>query len=328
MACRRRVLGGRAPGGPVRRGAGRPQALRLSGTPLVAQAIALRGVIGVAAVLGATAAAVALLRPGGSRRVAYRRRAVVAAGWCLVVAAGQVVVLSSRGVDGLFGSPVPPAAADQLVVLALNTQGTVSGSALARFVAEREADVVALPETTLATAEAAAALLDGHYRALAATGTGGANPSTAALVAVELGRYRVVATALPSTFTATGDGPPLTIVHTRAPVDPDLTWWSQSTRAAVGACATHPGGIVAGDFNATLDHPAFAALSGCVDAASVAGVGGVGTWPSALPRVLGTPIDHVLVDPELWQVRRAAVLDPPAGTDHRALEVVLGPASS
>jgi len=85
-----------------------------------------------------------------------------------------------------------------------------------------------------------------------------------------------------------------------------------------------PGGdplvILAGDFNATLDHAQFRRLLrlGYVDAASQAGNGLIPTWgpePSGRPALL--TVDHVLVDP------RCAVLGTSAhgvsGSDHRAL---------
>ena len=273
---------------------------------------------------------VVLRRAGDSERF---RSAGGAAGWvavwCVAVAVTQVGVLTARGTTGMIGADPPPAPADRVVVLVLNTRGEVSAADLAAFVAERGADVVSLPETTRATAAKAAELLAGqgrHYQVLAEVLSGGTNPSTAALVAQDLGSYAVTAHGTAASFVATGTGPPLTIVHTRAPVDPDLRWWAATTRAAVESCTGHPGGIVAGDFNATLDHPAFDHLDGCVDAAAASGSAAVGTWPVAAPRALGTPIDHVLVDPTVWTVQRAAVLDPPPGTDHRAVEAVLTPA--
>jgi endonuclease/exonuclease/phosphatase (EEP) superfamily protein YafD len=218
-----------------------------------------------------------------------------------------------------------------MVVLVLNTHGTVSAADIAALVASRGADVVSLPETSATTAEQASELLADQgldYQVLAEVLSGGGNPSTAALVSTSTGRYRITDSGPAATFVATGTGPPLIVVHTRAPVNTDLSGWAASTRAAVSSCAGHPGGIVAGDFNATLDHPAFASLDGCVDAAAVAGSAGVATWPSAAPRMIGAPIDHVLVDPARWTVLRTTVLDPPPGTDHRVVEAVLVPAGS
>ena len=78
--------------------------------------------------------------------------------------------------------------------------------------------------------------------------------------------------------------------------------------------------ILAGDFNATLDHAQFRRLlrSGYLDAASQAGHGLSPTWgprPGRSPTLLA--IDHILID------RRCAVLTVSAhrltGSDHRAL---------
>jgi endonuclease/exonuclease/phosphatase (EEP) superfamily protein YafD len=78
--------------------------------------------------------------------------------------------------------------------------------------------------------------------------------------------------------------------------------------------------ILAGDFNATLDHAQFRRLlrSGYADAASQAGHGLSATWgPRSGRRPTLLAIDHVLID------RRCAVLATSAhwlaGTDHRAL---------
>ncbi len=81
--------------------------------------------------------------------------------------------------------------------------------------------------------------------------------------------------------------------------------------------------LLAGDFNATFDHPEFRALlaTGYVDAAERDGKGLRGTWPHG--RVVPPPvvIDHVLVDD------RCAVTDAQIftmeGSDHRAVLAVL-----
>jgi endonuclease/exonuclease/phosphatase (EEP) superfamily protein YafD len=78
--------------------------------------------------------------------------------------------------------------------------------------------------------------------------------------------------------------------------------------------------VLAGDFNATLDHAQLRRFLrlGYVDAASQVGRGLVPTWgpePNGRPAMLA--VDHVLVD------RRCAVLTTSAhrvpGSDHRAL---------
>ena len=76
--------------------------------------------------------------------------------------------------------------------------------------------------------------------------------------------------------------------------------------------------VIAGDFNATLDHRALRAVldRGWQDAAAEAGKGLEPTWPVDR-RVLGLTIDHVLVSRELV-VGRVAVHEIPR-SDHRAV---------
>jgi endonuclease/exonuclease/phosphatase (EEP) superfamily protein YafD len=114
----------------------------------------------------------------------------------------------------------------------------------------------------------------------------------------------------------------LACVHAAPPKPP----WSPGAAArwrrqlaAIPAPGASPC-ILAGDFNATLDHAQFRQVlrRGYVDAASQAGNGLSPTWgprPGRSPALLA--IDHVLTDP------RCAVLATSAcrlaGTDHRAL---------
>jgi endonuclease/exonuclease/phosphatase (EEP) superfamily protein YafD len=76
--------------------------------------------------------------------------------------------------------------------------------------------------------------------------------------------------------------------------------------------------IVAGDFNATLDHAVFRhAITGCADAGERTGQGLVGTWPNRFPRRLGPQIDHVLITGGIT-AETLSVHDVP-GSDHRAV---------
>jgi endonuclease/exonuclease/phosphatase family metal-dependent hydrolase len=113
----------------------------------------------------------------------------------------------------------------------------------------------------------------------------------------------------------------LTCIHAappRPPWSPATARW-RSQLAALPAPGDGPQ-IIAGDFNATLDHAQFRQLlrRGYVDAASQAGHGLSFTWgrrPGRRPALLA--IDHVLID------RRCAVITTSAhwvaGSDHRAL---------
>ena len=78
--------------------------------------------------------------------------------------------------------------------------------------------------------------------------------------------------------------------------------------------------ILAGDFNATVDHARFRALlrQGYVDAAVQAGRGLVPTWgPRPGGKLAMLAIDHILLDPRC-AVRSVSAHSVP-GTDHRAL---------
>jgi endonuclease/exonuclease/phosphatase (EEP) superfamily protein YafD len=83
--------------------------------------------------------------------------------------------------------------------------------------------------------------------------------------------------------------------------------------------------VLAGDFNASLDHAAFRRVvaQGYRDAAREAGQAMVWTWAPLRPRFPRLAIDHVLVDPRIG----VAAVDIVAvdGSDHRALvaELVL-----
>jgi endonuclease/exonuclease/phosphatase (EEP) superfamily protein YafD len=114
----------------------------------------------------------------------------------------------------------------------------------------------------------------------------------------------------------------LACIHAASPKSP---WSAGPTAEWRGQLSALPGPgdsplILAGDFNATLDHAQFRHLlhRGYVDVASQAGNGLVPTWgpqPGRRPTLLA--IDHVLID------RRCAALATSAhrltGSDHRAL---------
>ncbi|MBQ0896121.1 endonuclease/exonuclease/phosphatase family protein [Micromonospora sp. U56] len=96
--------------------------------------------------------------------------------------------------------------------------------------------------------------------------------------------------------------------------------WFTDLRAQPPATPDGPLRILAGDFNATLDHAPLRALlaTGYVDAADAAGAGFAGTWgPYDGDLIPPVTIDHVLVDRRI-AVRSVAV-HPVPGSDHRAV---------
>jgi endonuclease/exonuclease/phosphatase (EEP) superfamily protein YafD len=119
-----------------------------------------------------------------------------------------------------------------------------------------------------------------------------------------------------------GQSVQLTCIHAappKPPWSPDATARWRSQLSALPAPGDSPR-ILAGDFNATLDHAQFRRLlrRGYLDAASQVGNGLSPTWgPQPARRLALLAIDHVLID------RRCAVLTTSAhwltGSDHRAL---------
>nr|WP_089157104.1 endonuclease/exonuclease/phosphatase family protein [Micromonospora sp. NBS 11-29] len=117
--------------------------------------------------------------------------------------------------------------------------------------------------------------------------------------------------------------PPLRVesAHPAAPYAVDVVpdWWTDQ-RAQPPATPTGGLGVLAGDFNATLDHAALRDLiaTGYTDAADAAGAGLGGTWgPYDGDPIPPVTIDHVLVDRRI--AVRAAGTWPVPGSDHRAL---------
>jgi endonuclease/exonuclease/phosphatase family metal-dependent hydrolase len=126
---------------------------------------------------------------------------------------------------------------------------------------------------------------------------------------------------------ATSRGPlRILAVHPTAPNN-GVAQWSRDLDLVVAAARASSGPtVVAGDFNATLDHPQLRALmhSSFRDASADAGLGWRPTWPSpgnvqlrgrGLPPLFG--LDHVLLRGPLEATEAHTYAVP--GTDHRAL---------
>jgi endonuclease/exonuclease/phosphatase (EEP) superfamily protein YafD len=319
-----------------------PELFGLQRAVLIAQAVSFRGL----AAVGALVIVVALTLFAAFDR-SFRRFGSALALLVLGFALITVAVLATRGV----GNPAFPAksatakSATAITVLSWNTLGDATGpQAIATLALDSGADVVSLPETTQATAEAVAQLMQagGHPMAVhtIAFDQVAKARSTSLLIATKLGGYRVDTGAgstsrLPSVVAkpANGSGPTIVAVHAVAPVPGELAHW----RADLGWLASTCSGtnmIMAGDFNATIDHfvglggtsdgPAARTLGNCTDAAITTGNAAVGTWPTLLPALFGAPIDHVMVTPD-WRVTGMRVVESldKAGSDHRPIVVQL-----
>lgn len=320
-----------------------PDRLGLADRTPVAQLVALRGLLALLLV-GAGVLLVGVV--GGWRQIATRA-GLRRPGWRLPLAlaallalggAAQAAVVAGRGVDG---SGPGPAADGELVVLSFNTFGVVPTGDLVALVEQQDADLVVLAETSGATArEVARALTDAGRptTALAADSEstrvdgvallvrdplGSYTQTTAGLPATELGTFAAVRAGAAETAAAdarTGVPAPEVVVaaHTRAPsAESSMPDWRAHAEGVAEVCRSTPGAIVAGDLNATLDHPGLTDLGPCVDAAAATGSAGLGTWPADVPRLLAAPIDHVLVDGRAWRVTGFGVLPAVGSSDHR-----------
>jgi endonuclease/exonuclease/phosphatase (EEP) superfamily protein YafD len=112
----------------------------------------------------------------------------------------------------------------------------------------------------------------------------------------------------------------LVCIHPRPPTPVlsrrNIAWWRQEL--ALLPPPGDPPRVLAGDFNATLDHAQFRRLVGLghVDAAAQVGNGLVPTWGRAGRPALLT-IDHVLVDPRCAVLATSVHALP--GSDHRGV---------
>ncbi|MBN6190276.1 MULTISPECIES: endonuclease/exonuclease/phosphatase family protein [Microbacterium] len=317
-----------------------PQFFRLEQTYPFAQLVAARGlVLGALLVVAVLALLLLLARPLRGFAASILIVALLGAGATGVIGATR----------GFTGATLPAATDSSLRVLTWNTAGeAVPAEEIARRILEQGADVVALPETTEAVGERIALMLREqghpmwvhHVQFRPDVPNGPQSWQTTVLVAPELGEYSVIESArdgssntgsVPSVvlMPVDGDGPTIVAVHAVAPRMEEMQQWQSDLQWIADQC---PAGdfILAGDFNATVDHMASLGVEGgdmgyCRDVASRTGNGLSGTWPSSLPALAGAPIDHVMASPN-WRPTGSVVLDDAGGSDHRALVVQLEPA--
>ena len=304
-----------------------PRWFGLSTTPIFLHLISFRAAVGLGLLATAAVAALTLLFPRNGRP--WIR--LISTAVLLVTGLGQLGVVAARG---WAGSDEPGAAA--LVVIEFNTYDThTSAAEIAALVRAQGAQMIALPETMKATAQAAADQLALTGRKFQVFSTTADSPwpiaDTSLMISTDLGAYR----QLPSTgelvgivraVPVDGDGPTLVAVHPPAPGTViGFGQWAVHARNAADQCIDSADVVVAGDFNATLDHSPLTELGRCADAASSVGRGAEGTWPSDYPAPLATVIDHVLFDTGRYRTLSTRT-ERVGGSDHRALIARLGTA--
>jgi len=258
----------------------------------------------------------------------------------LVFALVNAAVLGTRGFgDTSFETPND----SSLTVLSWNTLGDEPGAAaVAKLALDSGADVLTLPESTKEFSFEVAAIMKDAGRPMwletAAFDQISKSRSTSVLWSADLGEYSIDETVgatsvLPSLVMRPddGDGPVIIAVHAVAPLPVEFENW-RADLAWLGDQCSGDNVIMAGDFNATLDHMAGiqhdqnAALGACADAALATDNAAVGTWPTAIPALVGAPIDHIMATPN-WTVTGMRVIESHDGfgSDHRPVLAQLSP---
>jgi endonuclease/exonuclease/phosphatase (EEP) superfamily protein YafD len=305
----------------------------------VAQLVSFRGVIVLAfAAAVVVALLLAIARP--VRPLAFALAIVAGVG---LVANGAVV--AARG--GMGTDPLPAKTASSVRVMSWNTAGpATSPETIAKIAVAMDADIVALPETTIETGAAVAvAMRDLGHRMWAHHAEDPSTEwdagSTTLLISPELGDYSVIESSADGTsntstvpsavaMPVSGDGPIVVAAHAVAPRKDYMADWRDDLQWLADQCGDG-NVIMAGDFNATVDHMSGLGIDGatlghCADAAVETGNGALGTWTTEVPAILGAPIDHIMATKQ-WRATGSLVLRSldGSGSDHRPLIVQFEP---
>jgi len=246
--------------------------------------------------------------------------------WRVAVVAGLVVALFAAFVVPRVVPGRAPSGGDRLRVMAFNTKiGAGSVDDLAALVRREKPDVLTVQELTPEWAAKFAALSLFPYSALRAL-PGAAGTGIWAKYPLSGSRTVDPKSGFDQTVALLNGPVPVEVVsaHPRPPyLQADL--WG-SPRRWVGdldrlprASTSAPVRVMAGDFNASLDHSPFRELvgSGYVDAAAAVGKGLVPTWPMNGNKAPPVTLDHVLVSSPGDASSFDAYTIP--GSDHRAI---------
>lgn len=253
----------------------------------------------------------------------------LAAGFLLVAVLALALVVLPRE----MGGPEQVPGGRPVRILTLNLYlGKADAGEVASLARVRDADLVAVQELTPEAAERldrAGFATDYPYRILqtAPLATGGGIYSRWPLR--DLGSLVAefhqpvagveVPASIPIQFVA---------VHPMAPSVPSRTrQWAAELGSIPPAFSADLPLVLAGDFNATLDHAELRDLidTGYRDAADVVGNGLVSTWPARLEPKLPVTLDHVLAEQGIYF--SSYDVEKVSGTDHRAVfaELLLPP---
>lgn len=318
-----------------------PQFFRLERSFPFAQLVAVRGwlVVGFALVL-----VLALLLSISRRMRGFAASIAIIA---LLGGGASAVIGLTRGI-GPGEMPEPTDAS--IRVMTWNTAGeAVSAERIAQEIVSNGADIVTLPETSEEVGERIALMMREqgqpmwvhHVQFNPEVTNGPQSWFTTILISPELGDYSVIPSSTDGTSNTgsvpsavvmpiDGHGPTVVAVHAVAPRPDEMDQWRSDLQWVADQC---PGGnvILAGDFNATLDHMSGLGVDGgdmgaCRDAAARTGNGLSGTWPASLPALAGSPIDHIMATPNWTPTGSHVLSSADSRSDHRAVVVQYEPA--
>jgi endonuclease/exonuclease/phosphatase (EEP) superfamily protein YafD len=250
-----------------------------------------------------------------------RSRTATAVALVTAVALGSSVIPRAVGSPGTAeaGAGVP------LRVLTANVLfGRADAAAVMDLVRRLRPDVLSTQELTPEMVEkldaAGIAELLPHRVLQPAPGATGSGLYSRHPLTPRAGLFRVIGHNMPAALVAPPGAAPVEIVdvHTYAPIGELVDGW-ESGIEALPPPSSDTVRILAGDFNASLDHAVMRRLldRGYADAADRVGQGLIATWPSGrrIPPII--TIDHILVDHRVV-VNEVGVHTVP-GTDHRAV---------
>ncbi|MEV4356534.1 endonuclease/exonuclease/phosphatase family protein [Nonomuraea sp. NPDC049625] len=241
-----------------------------------------------------------------------------------LAAALVCAVLVSVVTPRAFSAEQPPAKGAPLRVLSVNLFGRGDAQTVVDLVRRFDVEVFSALELTPAEVErldAAGLKQLLPYRVLQADfGATGSGIFSKHPVTELTGLFTPIGHNMPAATVALPGGGKVEFVaiHPNPPLGRMEAEWKASLRALPPASPSAIR-VLAGDFNASLDHRAFRDLldRGYVDAADQVGKGLIPTWPNgrAVPPVIS--IDHVLADRRV-AVNRVEIVDVPR-TDHRGV---------
>jgi endonuclease/exonuclease/phosphatase (EEP) superfamily protein YafD len=255
-----------------------------------------------------------------------RRVLPFVAGVLAVLLVGAAMVLPR-----VVSDPVPPNGTP-FRVLTFNTyEGDADADELGALIGQQQPDAVAIVESGVDFAEELEPQVEPlGYRLYTSTDASQEDvEGVTAVVSERLGdvdvRIGSETSAFPYLEVSGGELGELRFVafHSIAPVPGSVPDWNGDLALLSEWCAGPTPAVVAGDFNATLDHSALrAGTAGCGDAAAQSGAGLLPTWgPNPTLRRIGPQIDHVFatdgITAETFDVHD---ID---GSDHRAIVTTL-----